>query len=91
MAKCKSCGADIIWIKTATSSMPCDPQPCFYRLDKKGDASIVTQNGEVVKATLVDPPKAFGIGYISHFATCPSVAQHRKRPETAGEQQRMVI
>ena len=31
MAKCRGCGADIIWIKTpGGKSMPCDPIPVMY-------------------------------------------------------------
>lgn len=91
MARCKSCGAEIIWIKTPASSMPCDPEPQYYRPDKQGGMTIVTPNGKVLKARLVDPVKAIGVGYISHFATCPSAVQHRKKVEPAGEQQRMGI
>lgn len=89
MAKCRSCGAEIIWIKTAASTMPCDPQPCYYKPDRQGAAMMVTQGGEVVRATLVDAARAVGVGYVSHFATCPDAARHKRKREPAGEQVRM--
>ena len=40
---------------------------------------IVTPNGEVLSAERpADPQKATGIGYISHFATCPASDSFRK-------------
>ena len=37
-------------------------------------------SGEVLSAELEgDPTKATGMGYISHFATCPNADKHRKR------------
>lgn len=81
MTVCKSCGATIIWIKTAAGkSMPCDAEPLTYRTNPNGAAVIVTPNGETLKADLEErPEKATGIGYISHFATCPNAATHRRR------------
>lgn len=53
---CSSCGAPIVWIRTAAAkAMPCDP----------AQLSVVTDAGNVVR------------GRVSHFATCPSAAQHR--------------
>lgn len=81
MAKCKSCGAEIIWIKTAGGKkIPCDAEEVTYWAGK--GAKIVTPNGEVINASLTGPTqKALGIGYISHFATCPYADQHRKARE----------
>lgn len=89
MAKCKSCGAEIIWIKTPASSMPCDPELLYYRPDKKGAVTIVTPGGEVVRAKLVEAGKSVGGGYISHFATCPDAALHKKKRGLDGAQVRM--
>ena len=78
---CRGCGAPILWIRTpAGKSMPCDPQPIKYWQDPTGRNKIVTPNGEVVSARLEgDEQTATGIGYISHFATCPKRDQFRKR------------
>ena len=80
MAQCRSCGASIIWIKlTSGKSMPCDAEPVTYWADDKGDDKVVTKSGEVVRARLSgEASEATGIGYISHFATCPNADIHRK-------------
>ena len=80
MAKCKSCGADIIWIKTlAGKAMPCDAEAVAYWKDTKGKATVITPNGETVKATLeVQRMQATGKGYIPHWATCPKAANFRR-------------
>jgi hypothetical protein len=40
MAKCKSCGAEIVWIKTiAGNPMPCDP----------AEQTFVTNDGQTLK------------------------------------------
>ena len=62
--KCRSCGQQVIWIKTvAGKNMSCTP------------------NGEVLSGELVGAgtQDATGVGYISHFATCPNAARHRKK------------
>ena len=57
--KCRSCGQQVIWIKTvAGKNMPFNPQLVTYR-QGDGKEKIVT--------------------YISHFATCPNAARHRKK------------
>ena len=46
-----------------------------------GKEKIVTPNGEVLSGELVGAgtQDATGVGYISHFATCPNAASHRKK------------
>lgn len=89
MATCKSCGATIVWIKTPSSVMPCDAGQRTYRPDKQGDTMIVTPGGQVVRARLVRPGLATGVGYISHFATCPFAAQHKRREKDRADQVEM--
>ena len=81
MATCKSCGAAIKWIKTtAGKSMPCDAEEVVYWENPNGAAVIVSSNGETLKADLEgEVATATGIGYRSHFATCPNADQHRRR------------
>ena len=72
--KCRSCGQQVIWIKTvAGKNMPCNPQLVTYR-QGDGKEKIVTPNGEVLSGELVGAgtQDATGVGYISHFATCPN-------------------
>jgi len=78
---CRGCGAPIIRIKTVgNKTMPCDPEQVTYWQDSRGAHKIVTPNGEVLSARLDgDLQKATGIGYMSHFATCPAADKFRRR------------
>lgn len=84
MAKCRSCGAEIIWIRTASGkSMPCDAAGISYSEvllpGVKGNKilTLVTESGTIVRTEF--DPAGDKIGYTSHFATCPNANQHRKR------------
>jgi hypothetical protein len=86
MSACSSCGAEIRWV--LLRSKDGDPKP--HPLDAKpsadsGNIGIVDTAGREPIAEIV--PKAqlalFGGAnaaprYTSHFATCPSAAQHRR-------------
>jgi hypothetical protein len=83
MHKCRSCGADIRWIKTpAGNVMPCEADPILYWDGYGGNVKIVTQTGGVVTGTL-DQPSLFDFdvppktGYIPHWANCPNAKKHR--------------
>lgn len=78
---CRGCGAPIVFIRTpGGKAMPCDAEPVTYWQDALGLYKIVTPNGEVVSAKLEgDAQKATGIGYMSHFATCPAADKFRRR------------
>lgn len=86
MAKCKGCGRDIIWIKTgAGKSMPLDPEPVMYWEKSKAKGKVVTPNGELLSCVFEgDPEKATGIGYVSHWATCPSAGDFKKNRRADG-------
>lgn len=77
---CRGCGAPILWIRTESGkSMPCGPDPVTYWQNAVGCHKIVTPNGEVLSVSLEgDPQQATGIGFISHFATCPNRDDFRK-------------
>ena len=77
---CRACGAEIMFIKTVGGkSIPVDSDSVYYIQKKDGNKKIVTPNGEVISADLTeDSAKATGIGYISHFATCPEADKFRK-------------
>lgn len=87
ITKCKSCVASITWIKTQNGrSMPCDVPAVDYQENYKGNATIVTDDGRVLRANIVTSannsaltPVIDGKGYISHFTTCPYANQHRRR------------
>lgn len=81
MAKCKSCGAEIIWIKMRSGkSAPCNPEPIHYRKfvhDVNNMIVLVTPDGDVTPGEVCEDSDLFG--YISHFATCPYANKYRKR------------
>ena len=76
MAKCRGCGATIIWI----GKIPCDPDQVGYWQKPKAKGKVVTPNGEVISCEFSgDQNEATGIGYISHWATCPKADQFRRK------------
>lgn len=81
MSKCRRCGKEIVWIKTrAGKSMPCDIDPVVYWKSPTGSRVLITPNGEAVRCELEgDTQDPTGIGYVSHFATCPGAAAFRRR------------
>lgn len=62
-ATCRSCGAAILWVVTASGKrMPLDASP---------EKRFVIEPQE--------PPLALSRDtYVSHFSTCPNAAAHRK-------------
>ena len=79
--KCRGCDAEIVWIKLPSGkSMPCDADPVLYRERKGAPGKIVTQNGEVISCDIdVASDEATGVGYVSHFSTCPQAGKFRRR------------
>ena len=77
---CRGCGRQILWTRMASGKrMPCDPDLVTYWQRPGGSKKIVTPNGEVISAELSgDLDKATGVGYVSHFATCPEGDRFRK-------------
>ena len=84
MSFCRSCGADIIWIKMKATgkAMPCDSAKISYSENMHPGATgntvltLVTEHGTVVRTAF--DPAGDKIGYTSHFATCPNANQHRR-------------
>ena len=82
MAKCRGCGAPILFITMKSGKViPCNPSPVFIE-DKGAKDVIITTDGRVsngrqeyVKSDNTQLDK----GYISHFATCPMAGAFRKR------------
>lgn len=81
MAQCKACGAPIVWIAMQSGkSMPCDAAQIAYSADKTGKDTVITPNGETLRATINPPPEeATGIGYIPHWATCPHANKFKRK------------
>lgn len=80
ISQCRACGAEIMFIKSvAGKTIPVNVEQITYQQKAGGSMKVVTPNGEVISGELtVDPQKATGIGYISHFATCPEADKFRK-------------
>ena len=74
-ARCKSCGAAIIWAKTCGGkSMPVDAAP-------SADGNLVlTESAQFIEVSVVSEVSPFPgrDRHLSHFVTCPHHAQHRK-------------
>ena len=76
MAVCKGCGAQIFFI----GKMPVNPERVTYWRRAGAKGKVVTPNGEVLSCDFEgDPQKATGVGYVTHFATCPKAADFRRR------------
>ena len=86
MARCKACGASIVWIATqAGKNMPCNAEQVTYWKDTRGKDTIITPNGETARANLQgDLERATGIGYIPHWATCPQATNFKRRGTNNG-------
>lgn len=70
-AKCSSCGAEILWVKTAAGkSMPLS----IASKEKR----FVSERGQAINYAGAD---VWGVTdtYLSHFADCPNAAQHRTK------------
>lgn len=71
MARCKSCSAEILWVKTSRGkSMPIDAAP--------------VENGNIVldarhQTVVVHGTPQDGLNHLSHFVTCPNAHEHRRK------------
>ena len=78
MAKCKGCGAEIVWC----GKIPCNLEQMMYWQKKEAKGRIVTPNGEVISCEFHgDQNTATGIGHMPHWATCPAADLFRNRKE----------
>jgi len=77
---CKSCGAAIIWVRTAKSFMPLDPALIPVQPDPQGTVWAIKENGEMIRGNKVSVSCEGGyvLARVSHFATCPNANQHRR-------------
>ena len=82
MAKCRSCGAEIKFIKMRSGKFnPVDPYKRTIIQDG-GHEVLVTETGELVRGTFASyEDGANASGYISHFSTCPSTDSFRRRDQ----------
>lgn len=78
MTSCRSCGAPIRWARTvgAGKSMPLDAEPSAdgnVQLVGPHEAAVVLAGLDLYAAQQAGVPL-----YVSHFATCPHAANHRR-------------
>ena len=80
MPKCRSCGAEIKFIRMKYGKYnPVDPIKSTLKQDG-GPERLVTETGDVITGTFASlEDGANGEGYISHFATCPDTNRYRRR------------
>ncbi len=80
--RCRGCGAEIVWVKTAAGkSMPCNPQLVPY-WERPGAAGkeVLQLSGKVVSCDFEGlRDELSGFGYISHFSTCPQAKRFRRK------------
>jgi hypothetical protein len=75
LGNCRSCGAELIWVRTAATGtlMPLDAKPA-----EDGNTVIKDGVAHVLKGDLfeefLDGPK-----HKSHFATCPAASAWRRK------------
>ena len=82
MSKCRSCGAEIVWIsmRATGKKMPCDPGLIPFWADIKGKDTVITLDGETVRCKLTgEPDDITNVGRVPHWATCPNADLHRRR------------
>jgi hypothetical protein len=74
-ARCRSCGAGILWaISTASGKpIPIDPQP----VDNGNVRLGRNARGEITASVLGRHEAGPGM-HVSHFATCPNRDRHRR-------------
>lgn len=79
MSACRSCGAQVLWVKLVPTNRlnPLDPTP-----SRSGNIRMLGVRKAVArvlsKADLETAALASEDLYTSHFATCPNAKQHRK-------------
>jgi hypothetical protein len=80
MSRCRSCNAPIRWVRTAAGkAMPIDPAPDLER----GNLLVGFVGGEEIATILTGNELASSRArrdplHLSHFATCPQAAAHRR-------------
>lgn len=70
MAKCKSCGARVIWARTKNG------KPTPLNADPVPDGTMYVRDGVARHVDLLTPKDT--PWYMPHFATCPQADEWRK-------------
>lgn len=77
---CRSCGARITWIKTASGqAMPCEATPVYYNTKAGNSDRVITRTGQVIACKIVaKPEEADNFGYKPHWSSCDNPSKFRK-------------
>lgn len=77
MSRCRSCDAEIVWAETVNGKkIPLDAGHHLRGVRvKRDDPLILADEGDVRAGNAVIRAVPT---YVSHFATCPNAAEHRK-------------
>lgn len=71
--RCRTCKQRVRWARTERgNAIPLDPEPA-------ANGSIRLDDGVAFVVPEADRAAFAGELYLSHFATCPDAAQHRRR------------
>ena len=85
VCKCRSCGAEIVWVTMQGSGkkMPCDAELIHAVEDKDSKTSFVLPGGIVKRGRAGRHPngEADFVGYRSHFESCPDAERFRRKEE----------
>jgi len=83
MPKCKLCGKEITFVRTAAGkSLPCEPKLIHYYQGK--GQKIVTIEGNVVECSYIGiNTKPLGMGFVPHWGNCSIQGKKKKalKPE----------
>lgn len=70
--RCRTCKAPVRWVTTTSGRpMPIDPEP-------RADGNIMLDDHDVAHVVGANDPRG---AWVSHFATCPDAATHRRPKE----------
>lgn len=82
MARCKKCGATIVWVKTPDNRwMPCDEGLVEYHAGSTPDFEdyVVNGKGEVIQCTFDFQCDPDGLARFPHWKTCPFAEEFRNK------------
>lgn len=85
MPKCRSCGAEIRWIRMQSGkSMPVDPKMLAARLPEADEKTevLITEGGATIRGVVCELDFLDDIQwpcFRPHWASCPHADQHRKK------------
>ena len=76
---CRSCGAPLIWIRTARGRlMPCKPGPRYYHPSSAGE-TFINRAGSVEKGVrCASTEEGARVGWKPHWIDCPHAKKHRR-------------